>query len=201
MSTGRNAWQSLSILHIRLTPRKTRDWVRYGDGMRRYLTPEVARSPPPAGLAVRFSTCPTRCRSDCALRHPQGTSRSESSHAAAVSAHRTSLPHLTIWHSSRSANPLRPIASTSSAQLSTSSTSTDKKLSEPFTADTLREIRSRLRLPPSHHPTQAPSHTVKYGKQPSEAAVLIPLINIDGRPHVLLEKRSEKLRVHAAEVR
>ncbi|ORX33938.1 NUDIX hydrolase domain-like protein [Kockovaella imperatae] len=65
----------------------------------------------------------------------------------------------------------------------------------------MRTIRSALKYPPKHSPADCPPHTVEVGaRPPSEAAILLPLMNIQGEPCILLSRRSEKLRVHAGEV-
>jgi hypothetical protein len=71
----------------------------------------------------------------------------------------------------------------------------------PFTTAALSEIRSLLS--PTFAPgTPLPPHTAKFVKRPaSEAAVLIPLMNIDGQPHVLMEVRATHMRSHGGEIR
>lgn len=78
---------------------------------------------------------------------------------------------------------------------------TPDKLSRPFTRTILEEIRGRLS--PAPEPDFAiPPHTVSFIRRPaSEAAVLIPLMNIGDVPHVLLEVRAAKMRTHAGEIR
>ncbi|WWD21549.1 hypothetical protein CI109_106035 [Kwoniella shandongensis] len=70
----------------------------------------------------------------------------------------------------------------------------------PFTAPMLANMRSKL-IPTHLLPKPLPSHTVPFVKRkPVEAAVLIPLMNIDDRPHILMEVRGQGMRVHAGEV-
>lgn len=71
----------------------------------------------------------------------------------------------------------------------------------PFTTAALSEIRSLLS--PTFAPgTPLPPHTAQFVKRPaSEAAVLIPLMNIDGQPHVLMEVRATHMRSHGGEIR
>lgn len=84
-----------------------------------------------------------------------------------------------------------------------------------FTPNELLRIRSLLSPVPSYRPGSFPPHTASFSIDdaaagglkssravgPKEAAVLIPLMNIDGQPHVLLEVRASKMRTHAGEVR
>ncbi|RSH92203.1 hypothetical protein EHS25_008618 [Saitozyma podzolica] len=72
----------------------------------------------------------------------------------------------------------------------------------PFTRSSLDAIKSVLVQPPPWSPTKLPDHTVGFsrGKVATEAAVLIPLLNVEGKPHVLMEVRSSTLRTHAGEV-
>jgi hypothetical protein len=79
------------------------------------------------------------------------------------------------------------IASTSRVNPSASIIS----LTSPFTLNTLRTLRNAL---VAHATT-----TVIPGE--INAAVLVPLCNVDGVPGVLLELRAGKLRSHAGEVR
>src|SRR5690349_6212876 len=71
----------------------------------------------------------------------------------------------------------------------------------PFTRSSLDAIKSVLAQPPPWSPSNLPGHTVGFarGKVATEAAVLIPLLNLDGKPHVLMEVRSSSLRTHAGE--
>jgi len=71
----------------------------------------------------------------------------------------------------------------------------------PFTTAALSEIRSLLS--PTFAPgIPLPPHTAQFVKRPaSEAAVLIPLMNIDGRSHVLMEVRATHMRSHGGEIR
>jgi hypothetical protein len=73
----------------------------------------------------------------------------------------------------------------------------------PFTRSSLDAIKSVLVQPPPWSPTKLPDHTVGFsrGKVATEAAVLVPLLNVEGKPHVLMEVRSSTLRTHAGEVR
>lgn len=74
----------------------------------------------------------------------------------------------------------------------------------PFTASTLSDLRRALLPIPSVTSRSPPPHTVSVpsGKRPpSEAAVLLPLMNIGDVPHVLLEVRAVDMRTHAGEVR
>nr|ODN89500.1 hypothetical protein L203_02210 [Cryptococcus depauperatus CBS 7841] len=71
---------------------------------------------------------------------------------------------------------------------------------EPFTQAILNNI-SRSLIPLQRPSLQAlPAHTVSFNRPPSEAAVLIPLLNIDSQPHVLMQVRAKAMRVHAGEV-
>ncbi|WVR04684.1 hypothetical protein IAU60_001695 [Kwoniella sp. DSM 27419] len=67
----------------------------------------------------------------------------------------------------------------------------------PFTASALRILRKKL-ITPDTLP-KLPPHTVTSSKPPVEAAVLIPLMNVNGEPCVLMEVRNKNLRVHAGE--
>lgn len=69
----------------------------------------------------------------------------------------------------------------------------------PFTPAILDQIKSRLSpTPPS---LRLPPHSVSFTRRPAaEAAILIPLMNVDGQPHVLLEVRAAKMRTHAGEI-
>ncbi|RXK36313.1 hypothetical protein M231_06449 [Tremella mesenterica] len=69
----------------------------------------------------------------------------------------------------------------------------------PFTRTELSRIRSLL-LPTPTEEFVPPPHTARnpHG-EPIEAAVLIPLMNVDNRPHILFEVRSSGLRSHAGE--
>ncbi|KAK4687782.1 hypothetical protein P7C73_g2332, partial [Tremellales sp. Uapishka_1] len=67
-----------------------------------------------------------------------------------------------------------------------------------FTRPSLLSIQRRLLPLPSHPPF--PPHTLPFDTPPPEAAVLIPLCNLDHRPHILLEVRAQQMRVHAGEV-
>ncbi|WRT64712.1 uncharacterized protein IL334_001646 [Kwoniella shivajii] len=69
---------------------------------------------------------------------------------------------------------------------------------EPFCTSILRTLRRSL-IPPTL-PRPLPAHNVSFTKTPSESAVLIPLMNLNGKPHVLMEVRGRGLRVHAGEV-
>lgn len=72
----------------------------------------------------------------------------------------------------------------------------------PFTRRTIDDVRSLLSPVPHFHPhTSAPGHTVTFSRSPREAAVLIPLMNIGGEAHILMQVRSAGMRVHAGEVR
>ncbi|EIW71234.1 hypothetical protein TREMEDRAFT_27166 [Tremella mesenterica DSM 1558] len=70
----------------------------------------------------------------------------------------------------------------------------------PFTRIELSRIRSLL-LPAPTEGFVLPPHTARnpHG-EPIEAAVLIPLMNVDNRPHILFEVRSSGMRSHAGEV-
>ena len=95
------------------------------------------------------------------------------------------------------------------------STSQTRHLDEPFTPRELARIASLLHPVPEYNPGSFPPHTVSFtstrdpstpnaslvASGPKEAAVLIPLVNVDGRSHVLLEVRASKMRTHAGEVR
>lgn len=71
----------------------------------------------------------------------------------------------------------------------------------PFSPTILDEIRSRLSHPPPPG-SPFPPHTVTFTRKPAgEAAVLIPLMNINDEPHVLMEVRAAKMRTHAGEIR
>lgn len=69
-----------------------------------------------------------------------------------------------------------------------------------FTPAILDQIKSRLSpTPPSKF--QLPPHTVPFTRRPAtEAAILIPLMNIQREPHILLEVRAAKMRTHAGEI-
>ncbi|WWC86833.1 uncharacterized protein L201_001712 [Kwoniella dendrophila CBS 6074] len=81
---------------------------------------------------------------------------------------------------------------------------------EPFCTAILRTLRRSL-LPPTipkplpahtHFPSSSSSSTSTSStpRQPSESAILIPLMNIRNKPHILLEVRGKGLRTHAGEV-
>lgn len=73
---------------------------------------------------------------------------------------------------------------------------------QAFTRTDLDRIASKLAKPPPYTPDFIPPHTVTFQKRPaSEAAVLIPLVNVQGQAHVLFEVRSGNLRTHGGEVR
>jgi hypothetical protein len=70
----------------------------------------------------------------------------------------------------------------------------------PFDAATISKIQSRL-SPTLAPGTPLPGHTVQFTKRPaSEAAILIPLMNIDDEPHVLMEVRAANMRSHGGEI-
>ncbi|ODO08648.1 hypothetical protein L198_00380 [Cryptococcus wingfieldii CBS 7118] len=71
-----------------------------------------------------------------------------------------------------------------------------------FTHRHLQDISTRL-IPISRTPplSRLPPHTATYdrGRAPKESGVLIPLMNIKGCPHVLMQVRAHGMRVHAGE--
>ncbi|WVQ83296.1 hypothetical protein IAT38_005435 [Cryptococcus sp. DSM 104549] len=69
----------------------------------------------------------------------------------------------------------------------------------PFTPSLLSALSRTLRPATPPPLTALPPHTAAYSRTPAEAAVLIPLMNIGGEPHVLMEVRAKKMRVHAGE--
>ncbi len=71
----------------------------------------------------------------------------------------------------------------------------------PFNPASLARIKSLLTLPQPLSGTFPPPHSVMWNRPPSESAVLIPLMNIDDQPCIVLEVRARKMRVHAGEVR
>lgn len=72
----------------------------------------------------------------------------------------------------------------------------------PFTPEELSRIRTRLSPTLDCKRGDLPPHTVSFAKkQASEAAILIPLMNIRDEPHVLLEVRAAHMRSHAGEIR
>lgn len=100
-----------------------------------------------------------------------------------------------LGHLNESSN-MKLLRLTTTRQGSTSASSS------AFTRSSLDELRARLDPIPSVEPFRAPAHTVEFAKRPaSEAAVLIPLLNIGQQPHVLMELRSSGLRTHAGEIR
>lgn len=90
-----------------------------------------------------------------------------------------------------------------------------RELDKPFTLNELSRISSLLAPVPTHRPGSFPPHTASFALDssintgsasrkshgPKEAAILIPLLNVDNRPCVLLEVRATKMRTHAGEVR
>lgn len=64
-------------------------------------------------------------------------------------------------------------------------------LNKPFTPRTLNQLRDILNTSETHASYQ----------HPSNAAVLIPLCNVNNEPSVLFELRSKALRSHSGEVR
>ncbi|ORY30370.1 NUDIX hydrolase domain-like protein [Naematelia encephala] len=80
-------------------------------------------------------------------------------------------------------------------------TSTTTTTTTAFTRSSLNDIRHKLKPELTVHPSDLPGHTISIsGRGPREAAVLIPLMNIDARPHILMEVRASELRTHAGEV-
>lgn len=70
-----------------------------------------------------------------------------------------------------------------------------------FTPSILTNI-SRALKPPSLPPILPPhTHTTIGTRPPTDAAVLIPLMNINSEPHILMEVRANGMRVHAGEAR
>ncbi|KGB75102.1 hypothetical protein CNBG_0940 [Cryptococcus deuterogattii R265] len=68
-----------------------------------------------------------------------------------------------------------------------------------FTPSILANI-SRALKPPSLPPILPPhTHTTVGPRPPTDAAVLIPLMNINSEPHILMEVRANGMRVHAGE--
>nr|KIR49659.1 hypothetical protein I312_00747 [Cryptococcus bacillisporus CA1280] len=68
-----------------------------------------------------------------------------------------------------------------------------------FTPSILTNI-SRALKPPSLPPILPPhTHTTIGTRPPTDAAVLIPLMNINSEPHILMEVRANGMRVHAGE--
>jgi hypothetical protein len=80
--------------------------------------------------------------------------------------------------------------------------STGRSRITPFTREELSRIRTRLSPTLDYKRGALPPHTVSFAKkQASEAAILIPLMNIEDEPHVLLEVRAAHMRSHAGEIR
>jgi hypothetical protein len=80
--------------------------------------------------------------------------------------------------------------------------STQARRIAPFTKSELSRIRTRLSPTLDGGRGDLPGHTVSFARrQASEAAILIPLMNIDSEPHVLLEVRAAHMRSHAGEIR
>jgi hypothetical protein len=79
----------------------------------------------------------------------------------------------------------------------------DAKRILPFTPAELSRIKARLSPAlPCGHGHDLPPHTAHFTRRPaSEAAILIPLMNINYEPHVLLEVRAAHMRSHAGEIR
>lgn len=70
-----------------------------------------------------------------------------------------------------------------------------------FTPSVLTSI-SRALKPPSLPPIIPPhTQTTASNRPPTDAAVLIPLMNINSEPHILMELRASSMRVHAGEAR
>ena len=70
-----------------------------------------------------------------------------------------------------------------------------------FTRDGVDRIRSLLSSVPDSG-FRIPPHNVSFSKKPAtEAAVLIPLLNVDGEAHVLMELRASHMRTHSGEMR
>jgi hypothetical protein len=67
-------------------------------------------------------------------------------------------------------------------------------LTSPFTTNSLRTLQNALAA-------TTPKSQTKVIPDEINAAVLVPLCNVDGVPGVLLELRGGKLRSHAGEVR
>jgi hypothetical protein len=71
-----------------------------------------------------------------------------------------------------------------------------------FSRADLAAMRAKLNDAPTMPIDQMPAHTCKFDKRPPrDAGVLIPLANIGGVAHVLMEVRAAGLRVHASEAR
>ncbi|OCF32547.1 hypothetical protein I317_00314 [Kwoniella heveanensis CBS 569] len=77
----------------------------------------------------------------------------------------------------------------------------------PFTRPILQSIRAKL-IPTTPPINSLPAHTIVLSddsgssgkrRRPAESAVLIPLLNIGGEAHVLMEVRDKGMRVHAGE--
>jgi hypothetical protein len=80
--------------------------------------------------------------------------------------------------------------------------STGRSRITPFTREELSRVRTRLSPTLDYKRGDLPPHTVSFAKkQASEAAILIPLMNIEDEPHVLLEVRAAHMRSHAGEIR
>jgi 8-oxo-dGTP pyrophosphatase MutT (NUDIX family) len=78
----------------------------------------------------------------------------------------------------------------------------DAKRILPFTPAEMSRIKSRLSPIVPCGPSALPPHTAAFTRRPaSEAAILIPLMNINSEPHVLLEVRAAHMRSHAGEIR
>ena len=72
-----------------------------------------------------------------------------------------------------------------------------------FDSKTLNFIRQQLNIPPTSLPklVQIPKFKYKVPEdQITEAAVLIPLCQVDNKPSILFEERSQKLNSHCGEV-
>ncbi|OXG28075.1 hypothetical protein C360_06015 [Cryptococcus neoformans Bt15] len=68
-----------------------------------------------------------------------------------------------------------------------------------FTPSVLANI-SRALKPPSLPPIIPPhTQTTTSNRPPTDAAVLIPLMNVNSEPHILMEVRANSMRVHAGE--
>ncbi|BEJ12882.1 hypothetical protein CspHIS471_0300560 [Cutaneotrichosporon sp. HIS471] len=69
-----------------------------------------------------------------------------------------------------------------------------------FSRAELNAIRSRLNDAPTMPLNEMPPHTCKFDKRPPrDSGVLIPLANIGGVAHIIVELRAAALRVHASE--
>ena len=71
-----------------------------------------------------------------------------------------------------------------------------------FTRPDLISIRKSLLPLPTSSLDALPPHTnFPSARVPAESAILVPLMNLNGEAHVLLQIRAASMRVHAGEAR